>query len=738
MVRLSEAKAPNRDLSMPHRSFLWHHALLGCLLAVALVLAAAGNGLARQASAVIGPKAQSENVTLTLLSAARAAAPGQTVTLGIRQDIANGWHTYWRNPGDSGDATRVEWTLPDGVTAGPLQWPKPEAQPFATLLNYGYSGTVILPVDLTVPVDARPGTIIRVQAAVSWLECADICIPADATVAILLPVAAAGVAGDDASAIAAAQALVPHPLSAQGVITDSGNRWTVSLPMPAFAGVSRAQFFPHELENGALIEYTAPQAVAVGEAGLSITVAKSGSAPATLTGPVGGVIVTGVGATAEAFEISFAPGPVPAGVTGRTVGVVDPMGASAGSSAGGEAMPVWQAIAYAFLGGLILNLMPCVFPILAMKSIGLMQAAHGDRREARLQGWLYGAGVMVTFLALAGLLIGLRASGEALGWGFQLQQPLVLAAIITLLVVVALNLAGVFEVAGGFQNTGHDLSRKSGHTGSFFTGVLAVVVASPCTAPFMGAALGFALTQSAPVALAVFAGLGAGFALPFMVVTFIPGLMARLPRPGPWMVRFKQALALPVLATAVWLAWVMGNQLGSTGWENAAWAALGGALFAFAWNARTVGWRRPAMLGLSALVIVSTGIVLADAARNPASAVASGGLPEGALAWSPQREADLRAQGKTVFVNFTADWCVSCKVNEAGVFNDPAVLAALRADDAAWLIADWTRRDDAITRALSSHGRSGVPLYLVWQPGRADPVVLPQLPGRAAILAAMD
>ncbi|MCU0881048.1 MAG: thioredoxin family protein [Hyphomonadaceae bacterium] len=712
--------------------------VLAAFLALVLAVTSVDGASARQASAVIGPKAQSENVTLTLLGSVAAAAPGQTISLGIRQEIAPGWHTYWRNPGDSGDATRVIWTLPDGVTAGPVQWPRPEAQPFATLLNYGYSGTIILPVDLTIPAEAAPGSIIRVQAAVSWLECADICIPADGTVAVLVPVAAASVPGDDAAAITAAKTLVPQPLSAQGVITDAGTSWTVSLPVAAFAGVSRAQFFPHELENGALISYTAPQTVQAGEGGLSLTVAKSGSAPATLSGPVSGVIVTGEGATAEAFEVSFVAGPVPAGVTGRAVGIVDPMNGSADAAAGSPVMPVWQAIALAFLGGLILNLMPCVFPILAMKSIGLMQAAHGDRREARQQGLLYGAGVMVTFLALAGLLVGLRASGEALGWGFQLQQPLVLAGIIALLVVVTLNLVGVFEVAGGFQNTGQDLTRRSGHAGSFFTGVLAVVVASPCTAPFMGAALGFALTQSAPVALAVFAGLGAGFAAPFMAITFIPGLMARLPRPGPWMVRFKQVLALPVLATAAWLAWVMGNQLGMAGWENAAWAALGGALFAFAWNGRIVGWRRPAILGLSALVLGSTALALVAEADAPATATLASGLPDGAEAWTPAREAELRAQGKTVFVNFTADWCVSCKVNEAGVFADPAVMAALRADGAAWLIADWTRRDDAITRALSSHGRSGVPLYLVWQPARADPVVLPQLPGRAAILAAMD
>lgn len=706
------------------------------LVAASLMWLSASPGMAQQSTPIAGVSAQSENVAVTLLSARASVAPGETVTLAIRQVIGDGWHTYWRNPGDSGDATRVNWTLPDGASAGPLQWPRPQAQPFGPLVNYGYSDTVILPVEVSLPDSARAGSVVRLEAAVSWLECSDVCIPGDATVAIMLPVAASGTDGPDAALIAQALTKVPTPLAMPATIAADGANWTLAVTSPAFADVTRAQFFPYEVDGGALIDFAAPQTLKTGPQGLSISILKSGSSPAALTAPVGGVIVTGEGDTAEAFDISFTPGATPAGVADRQIAVLDPKQTGKASSASNSQMTLIQAVLFAFIGGLILNLMPCVFPILAMKGIGLMQAAHGDLKEARAHGLLYGLGVMVTFLGLAGLLIGLKAGGAALGWGFQLQEPLVVLALVALLVLISLNLLGVFEFAGSFQSIGSDASHKQDRLGAFLTGVLAVVVASPCTAPFMGAALGYGLTQSAGVALAVFAGLGAGFALPFMLVTFVPAIMKALPRPGAWMVRFKQIMALPMFATAIWLAWVLGNQAGLAGWAGSAVAVIAAGAVAIGLGQVKGGMVKTALIAGAVVALGASGLALAGA--QPPQTNTRAGLPEGAEVWTPGRAEALQAQGKTVFVNFTADWCVSCKVNEAGIFSDRQVVAALTEDDTVWLVADWTRRDSDIASALSSHGRSGVPLYLVYQPGKSEPEILPQLPDRATVLDALQ
>lgn len=688
-----------------------------------------------------GPTARSRNVEVTLIAARDAVAPGETFTVGVRQVMADGWHTYWRNSGDSGDATTIEWTLPDGVTAGPIQWPAPMALPFQTLVNYGYEGRVTLPVAITVPASAAPGTTLNLAAFVSWLECADICIPADATLAIAVPVAATGRDSAEAPAIAATLAALPVRLEAPGVITDAGGAapLVVSLPVAAFAGARSARFFPHEIEIGALIDYAAPQELQTGPQGLSLTIPKSPSFPDALEGTFGGVLVVGEGDRAEAFEVSLAPGPVPAGVQGTR-----PQPASgAGSGTGG--IGLLQAALFAFLGGLILNLMPCVFPILAMKALSLSKAAAGvavgEAGAARCQGLLYGAGVLVTFVGLGATLAGLQAAGMAAGWGFQLQSSPVVLVLAALMFLIGLNLLGAFEMGGGVQGLGSELAKRGGAAGSFFSGVLAVVVASPCTAPFMGAALGFAATSPPLVGLVVFAALGIGFALPFVAVTFAPGLLARLPRPGAWMERLKQGLAFPMFATAGWLVWVLAAQAGQAGVLAAMVAAVGLGLAVWMAGAFRSPLLRGAgvVVGLGALVLAA--VLSATAAPGSAGAQAAGGGEQGAALagapWSPGAVEAALAGGKTVLVNFTADWCVTCKVNEGAVFTDPEVRAALDGTTAVYLVGDWTRRDSAIAEELRRHGRIGVPLYLVYRPGEAEPEVLPQLLSRGTVLEAL-
>lgn len=720
----------------------WRNWIVAGLLAL---MATAAPAVAQQSVApalsapapAAGPTARSQNVEVALISARDAVAPGETFTVGVRQVMADGWHTYWRNSGDSGDATTIEWTLPDGVTAGPIQWPAPMALPFQTLVNYGYEGSVTLPVAITVPASAAPGTTLNLTAFVSWLECADICIPADATLAIAVPVAATGRDSTDAPAIAAALAALPVRLEAPGVITDAGGAapLVVSLPVAAFAGARSARFFPHEIEIGALIDYAAPQDLQTGPQGLSLTIPKSPSFPEALEGTFGGVLVVGEGERTEAFEVSLAPGPVPAGVQGTR-----PQPASGNGGIG-----LLQAALFAFLGGLILNLMPCVFPILAMKALSLSKAAAGvaagEAGAARRQGLLYGAGVLVTFVGLGAALAGLQAAGTAAGWGFQLQSPPVVLVLAALMFLIGLNLLGAFEMGGGVQGLGSALAQRGGAAGSFFSGVLAVVVASPCTAPFMGAALGFAATSPPLVGLVVFAALGIGFALPFVAVTFAPGLLARLPRPGAWMERLKQGLAFPMFATAGWLVWVLAAQAGQAGVLAAMVAAVGLGLAVWMAGAFRSPLLRGAgvVAGLGALVLAA--VLSATAAPGSAGAQAAGGGEQGAALegapWSAGAVETALAGGRTVLVNFTADWCVTCKVNEGAVFTDPEVRAALDGTTAVYLVGDWTRRDSAIAEELRRHGRIGVPLYLVYRPGEAEPEVLPQLLSRGTVLEAL-
>jgi DsbC/DsbD-like thiol-disulfide interchange protein/cytochrome c biogenesis protein CcdA len=708
--------------------------LVGAVMAAALSPAWASAPVSPPA---ITATAQSANVTITLLSSQTVVAPGSIVTLALRQDIAKGWHTYWRNPGDTGEATRIGWTLPEGASAGPIQWPAPKALPFGPLVNYGFEDQVILPVEITLPASLPQGRDVTLAARVDWLECADVCIPAGGDVAIRLRVASAAEPGPDADVIRAAQAALPKVLDAPARLTDQGPAGvllSVSGPelAPLLLGARGVAFFPYEIADGALIDHAVPAGVGIGPDWVVVSSVKSASVPEQLTGPVEGVLrLTGGGPDRVVVVRAELGPPLP--------GVGQPRVAS---PTGQASLSVPLAIGFALLGGLILNLMPCVFPILSMKALSLARAAHGQAREARAHGWAYGAGVLGTFLALAGVLIGLQAAGHSVGWGFQLQSPAVLVVLVVVMVLVGLNLLGAFEVAGFLQGFGSGATRHDGVRGAFATGALAVVVAAPCTAPFMGASLGFAATQPPAVALGVFAALATGFAAPFVILSQAPGLLVRLPRPGPWMVRLREVLAFPMFATAIWLVWVLAAQTGQAGVAGALIAALATG-FAL-WAVRTTHGRPLWRAGLVALAVAVMAAGAWMAATAP-SMSRSADVPEGAARtgmlagepWSEARIAALRAQRRTVFVNFTADWCVTCKVNEAVVFTRPEVAAAFDASGAAYLIADWTARDDAIAQALSSHGRTGVPLYLVYRPGEESAELLPQVLTPARVVKAV-
>lgn len=675
------------------------------------------------ANGPIGPSARSQNVEITLISAASKVAPGQTVQVALKQTIARGWHTYWRNPGDSGEPTSLTWTLPEGLTAGEIRWPVPSAIPFGPLVNYGYSDSVVLPVQLSIPKNVTPGTNLAIKVEANWLECADICIPGSGIVSITLPVSTSSEDGPAAREISTTLSNLPKPLPGQARVSDLGDAG-LQLVINGIPANGKAYFFAYELAKGALVDFAAPQTFVQGKDGFGLNLTKSPSFPKELTGPIGGVLVVGEGRTAQAYDVSAEVTIAPA---------MTPV-AGAQDTQAGTGLGLVQAWLFAFLGGLILNLMPCVFPILSMKALGLLEASQGDRREARRHGLFYGAGVLVCFIGLAAALIGLKAAGMAIGWGFQLQAPAVITGLAILMTLIGFNLLGFFDIGTSLQGAGSGLTRSGGATGSFMTGVLAVVVAAPCTAPFMGAALGYAAVQPAPQALSIFAALGLGFAAPFVGLTFAPGLLKALPKPGPWMVRLREVLAFPMFATAIWLIWVATAQIGQTG----VLAALGGIVMAglAVWVWRTWDSRTGRLIGLAILLLGLGGAgFYASMAPEASQQRAQAGLD--GETWTPARVSELQAQGKVVFVNFTADWCVTCKVNEATVFADPKVRDALSSDRAVYLVADWTSRDDIIAQELARHGRVGVPLYLVYQAGQSEPQILPQLPSVETILTAL-
>lgn len=653
------------------------------------------------------------NVRAQLIGEVAAIQAGQPFWVGLRLKIREGWHIYWRNPGDSGLATTLAWTLPAGFTAGEIHWPYPERIPVGPLMNFGYHGEVLLPVQIQPPKSPPDRETLALQARADWLVCQEDCIPEGADLRLTLPVNSDPVPMDTrwTGLFAATRRLLPLP--APWPVSFSGDERTLTLNLasgPATGRIAAVEFFP--LQDG-VIEHAAPQVLSQGEQDLRLTVAR-GTDPDPAE-PLAGVIVLRErrddgDPTTHAFTVE-APRAAP------------PSPAAAGPG-------LLQALLLALLGGLLLNLMPCVFPVLSLKAMNLARHAHEAPGAVRAHGLAYAAGVLTCFTLLALALIALRAAGQQIGWGFQLQSPAFVTLLAYLLFVLGLSLSGAFTFGGSLMGIGSAWADRPGHAGSFATGVLAVVVATPCTAPFMGAALGFALTQNWLVSLTVFQALGMGLALPYLALSFSPGLLRLLPKPGPWLERGKQLMAFPLYATAAWLVWVLGRQVGPDG---VAAALTGMILLAFAfWLAqatRPAGprWRLAGRLGSVLALALALGLTrwLGGGDATPAARSDSS-----ALVWesfSPARLAELQAAGRPVFVNFTAAWCITCLVNERVALNSVRVAAELAARGVTVLKADWTHRDPAITRTLASFGRGGVPLYVLYPPQPAQPVILPQL-----------
>ncbi|NBC34870.1 MAG: thiol:disulfide interchange protein [Alphaproteobacteria bacterium] len=685
-----------------------------------------------------------ENVTATLVSETRAVRPGATVMVGLHQDIRAGWHTYWKNPGDSGEATDIDWQLPEGVTVGPIQWPAPHRIPYDPLVNYGYEGEVLLASAVQVPADWPVGEPVRLQAEATWLVCADVCIPEQGSFSLEIPTVADPPLADPvwAPAFAAARAALPVdlPWPADAAVGPETVRLMVAAGDWRQTRPADVHFFP---DSWGVIDHAGDQQVTQSDAGLALAM-PVGSAPPVerLTGVLVVAEELDGGTVRRAFAVdapiadAAAGGGVAPGAGPGVAGLTGMEGEVAGA-AGGPGLVL--ALGLALIGGILLNLMPCVFPVLSMKAMGLVRHAQAGRGVILRDAGAYTAGVLAAFAAVAGALLAVKAGGAQIGWGFQLQSPVVVLLLAYLLFAVGLSLSGMLTVGNRLSGLGSGLASRSGPSGAFFTGVLATVVATPCTAPFMGAAVGFALTQHWAVALLVFQALGLGLALPYVALGLWPGLLRRLPRPGPWMDRLKQALAFPMYLSAAWLLWVLGRQ---TGVDGLAAALVGLVLIGFAvWLWRIAGetdrlWSRVST-ALAALALVGALGVMAplSQARSPSDAGDSGRAAAGAqeTAWepySPARLAALRDEGRPVFVNMTAAWCITCLVNEQVALSSPAVLDAMEQAGIVYLKGDWTNRDPEITALLESFGRSGVPLYVFYPAGTggdSTPRVLPQI-----------
>lgn len=634
-------------------------------------------------------------VEASLLSSHYTVAPGETFQIALKTELDDKWHTYWRNPGDSGEPVQISWTVPDTVTTGEIVWPLPAPIPTGPIINYGFEGAPLFPVDFTVAADAAIGSVIEVEAAVYYLVCKDICIPENGTLRIILQVAEESELNDNnAAAIAEAINVAPRELSIPAAMQANGETLLLQFSDLPAGDFSNAYFFPYD---NTLLVHSDPQIVAAGDGGIQIKTTSSFGWGEGFSEPQQGVLAFDVNGERTGRVVTVSTGPA------LSVGVdsMSPM-------TSGPSITLWGAIFGAFVGGLILNLMPCVFPVISLKALSLAKSAHGERKTARNEAWAYAGGVFAMFAVLVVALLVVKAGGAALGWGFQLQNPIIVGLLALLLFAVGLNLIGVFEVSGGaYQGTGATLAGKGGLTGSFFTGTLAVLVATPCTAPFMASAVGYALAQPIFFTLLVFAALAAGFAAPFVLLAYAPGLLTKLPKPGPWMVRLREVLAFPMFAAAIWLVWVIGNQAGVDGMALILLAMLAFALGIWVMQRKGV-WR---WIGVAMIVLA---IALPFAART---APAAGSVDLAVDAWSPERVAELRASGQAVFVDFTADWCVTCKVNERLVMKTDTVKQAFVDTNTAFLVADWTNKNDMIARELESYGRAGVPLYLYFPAG---------------------
>ena len=700
----------------------------------------------------VSNSADAPHVHVQLVVPVSALNRGQATDAGLYFKIDLGWHVYWKNAGDAGEPPHIKWTLPEAITAGPLQFPAPKRLPLGPLMDFGYEDEVLFPFTLNAAPTAKPGPAI-LRAKVDWLVCQASCIPGKAELEVTRevldhPGKAASVASD-ANLFKRLSGRLPKPLPATMKASFQPTKEGFRISIATGQKETEAAFFPADQD---IVVNPAPQKIASSPKGLILDLKKDANLaanPPELKGLIelsGGrayefaaTPATGLKAAdadtpaAIATPAPTQPTPVSAAPNATPTPLAPPSLASSTipstpvQPSPFSASELLRATGLAFLGGILLNLMPCVFPVLFLKGLSLVNSGNEERHRLRVHGFVYAAGILISFWALVGVLLALKAAGATLGWGFQFQSPVFLSLMAGLLFFLGLSLAGQFEIGLTLTGAGGSLAAKQGYTGSFFTGVLAVVVATPCTAPFMGAALGYALSQSAAVTFAVFTALALGLAVPYVALTLQPAWTRILPKPGVWMEVLKQAVAVPIFGTAIWLAWVLAGAYGAS---LLAALLVGFLLLAIAgwflgrWPARR--WAA-VVASLIVLAVIAISVLaprkLAAAPETSSSRASQGGWQP----WSAQAVSLAQSAGRPVLVDFTAKWCLSCQVNERAALEQPEVEKALQDSNVLLLKADWTRYDDSITQALKSMGRSGVPAYALYTPGQDQPELLPEV-----------
>jgi thiol:disulfide interchange protein DsbD len=658
---------------------------------------------------------KAQHLTAELVSLSPDIAPGGTLQVGLVLTLEEHWHVYWINAGDSGEPPKITWTLPEGITAGPMLFPIPSRLPLGPLMDFGYEDEVAFPVQLTAASSLKPGPT-HIDAKVSYLVCREVCIPGKAHLGLNLNVVPGATAAQPVGALGEALTLIPKPLPSDAKLTITGGKTYFVLNLITGGRETNAEFYPADQDQ---IANAAPQQIEPTSDGVRLRVRRSEDLK-TLPAQLHGVLKL---SDTEAYEVTA---PVTPGEVAPS-----PNSKVAGSPATSSVTTI-SAIGLAFVGGIILNLMPCVFPVLFLKGLALVQSSGQERKHLRSHGLVYTLGILVSFWIIVAVLLILRATGSQAGWGFQLQSPTFIAVLAAGLFFFALSLAGQFDLGLSLTSVGGGLAQKQGYTGSFFTGVLATIVATPCTAPLMGAAIGFALAQPAGVTFAVFTALGLGLATPYLLLSFQPAWTRILPRPGAWMEILKQLTAVPLFGTAIWLAWVYGNlhsgnSQGVDHLTRLLWCFLALAIAGWALGKWPANWKS----AIAALLIAAVG--LAIPLYQPKDTT---------LVWAPYSQQTLdqaRAAGHPVFIDFTAAWCLSCQVNERAVLKSADVQRQFSKNNVTLLKADWTQYDPEITKQLASVNRSGVPTYVIYpamKNSSAD--VLPELLTKDIVLTALE
>jgi thiol:disulfide interchange protein/DsbC/DsbD-like thiol-disulfide interchange protein len=695
-----------------------------------------------------GEAIKTEQVEAELVSEWKGLVPGQTNTVALRLAMEDQWHSYWANPGETGLATEIEWSLPEGVTAGPIQWPAPQWIESLGLVSYGYEGEVFLLIDLDVAGTLPLGQDLTLSATASWLACKEACVPGSANLRLTLPVLNEKKPGPWKADFDATRETMPQALPEWEMkVVDNGESFALTAIAPEGKTFQDHEFTYFSLDGW--VAASKPRTFLAEGRILTIVLPKTDYEPESGQDRFRGVLVGDQSRDnpklfyAKEVNLPFSGNESVAAWLAQASGVEATLpGEKVSSIAGSPAFGT--ALFFAFVGGLMLNLMPCVFPVLSLKILGFVQQAGEDKSKVKIHGIVFTVGVLVSFWLLAGLFLILRSAGQEIGWGFQLQSPGFVALLASLLFLFGLNLQGVFEMGESLTGAGSKLQAKSGYSGSFFSGVLATVVATPCTAPFMGSALGIIITLSAAQSMLIFTALAVGVAMPYLILSFFPAFLKWLPRPGAWMLTFKKGLAFLLYLTVVWLAWVFGNQVGVTGMAGLFFGLIFIGIAAWIWGdwgnlTKKKPVRRTAFAAALLAMLVG-GWIQYKASGFVTPVVGELAIASNKINWqkySPEKVESLLAEGKTVYVDFTATWCLTCQVNKKVAFANNDVVQQFLDQGVVALKGDWTRRDPVITREIQKFGRSGVPTNVIYRPNGSSSL-LPEVLTPGIVLASLQ